>query len=467
LLYVDIPNRYFPREQGSRLPFTAISSYHHPMEQQPPLSPDATSWVFGANNPDLGLPLQHLPYCAFTHPDSGEPHLGAVIGACVLDLHACATAGLLTHSDALKAPTLNPLMALGPQAWSTLRSELQILLRTGNHLPSDTRKKAEAALLPTRGLTFVKPVHIPNYTDFYASIHHATRVGRLFRPDQPLLPNYKHIPIGYHGRASSIIVSDTPIIRPWGQTRPANPAALPNFTPTTALDYELELALYIGQSNPLGAPIPIDQASSHLFGLSLLNDWSARDIQSWEYQPLGPFLGKSFATSISPWITSMAALAPYRTSSAIRESGAAQPLAYLGSPDDHSHGGVNVLLEVFLATSTMRASGTAPHRLSASGSADLYWTPAQLVAHHTSNGCNLQIGDILATGTISGPTESSAGCLLELTRNGTAPLQLPNGETRTYLQDGDEITLRGNCTTPNHPPITLGECRATILPAHP
>ena len=425
------------------------------------------SWVFGANDPTLGLGLTHLPYCAFTHPDTAQTHLGAVIGACVLDLHACAISGLLSHSAELTAPTLNPFMSLGLQAWSTLRAELHTLLRTGNHLPTVTRKQTEAALLPTCDLTFLKPVLIPNYTDFYASIHHATRVGRLFRPDQPLLPNYKHLPIGYHGRASSIIPSGTPIRRPWGQTRPATPEAPPNFAPTAALDYELELALYIGQSNPLGTPVPIDRAANLIFGLSLLNDWSARDLQSWESQPLGPFLSKSFSTTIAPWITPMAALEPYSTSVAKRADCDPQPIAYLYSIDDQLSGAVNVSLEVFAITPSMRAAGISPCRLSSNNAADLYWTPAQLIAHHTSNGCNLQTGDILATGTISGPTESSAGCLLELTQNGTLPLTLPNGETRSYLLDGDEIILHASCQRPGHPRLTLGECRATILPAHP
>lgn len=433
----------------------------------PPVSPTTQSWVFAANDPNLGLPLQHLPYAAFTHPETGHTHLGAVIGACVLDLHACATSSLLSHPAELTAPILNPLMSLGPQAWSTLRSELQTLLRTGNHLLPGIRRQAEAALLPTRDLVFLKPVDISNYTDFYASIHHATRVGSLFRPDNPLLPNYKHIPIGYHGRASSIIPSGTPIRRPWGQSRSTAAPAPPTFSPTAALDYELELALYIGQSNPLGTPIPIDRAADHIFGLSLLNDWSARDLQSWESQPLGPFLSKSFATTVSPWITPWAALSPYSIPIAKRPESDPQPLGYLYSIEDQISGGINVMLEVLLVTPSMKAAGKSPYHLSSSNSAHLYWTPAQLIAHHTSNGCNLQIGDVLATGTISGPDESSAGCLLELTRNGILPITLPNGETRTFLADGDEIILRGSCETPNHPRITLGECRATILTAQP
>ncbi|WP_213805038.1 fumarylacetoacetase [Granulicella sp. dw_53] len=440
------------------------------MTQPPPITSLQTqSWVFGANDPTLGLGLTHLPYCAFQHPETGAPHLGAVIGACILDLHACSATGLLDESPTLAAAcltsTLNAFMALGPAAWSTLRTRLQTLLRTG---VKQERKKTEAALLPLRDTTFLKPVAIPNYTDFYASIFHATRVGRLFRPDHPLLPNYKHVPIGYHGRTSSLILSGTPVTRPYGQSKPdPSHPDIPNFCPTTALDYELELGLYIGQPNPLGTPIPIDRAASHLFGVSLLNDWSARDLQSWESQPLGPFLSKNFATTLSPWITPMAALAPFRAPSLPRPTDDPQPLPYLLDPTDQQAGNLNIKLEVSLLTEAMQAKNANPFTLSRSNSSDLYWTPAQLIAHHTSNGCNLQIGDLLGTGTISGPSEDSAGCLLELTRNGAIPLTLPNGETRTFLADGDELILRAYCTSPNHPPITLGECRTTILPPNP
>ena len=311
----------------------------------------------------------------------------------------------------------------------------------------------------------MKPVHIPNYTDFYASIDHAFRVGQLFRPDQPLLPNYKHLPIGYHGRASSIIPSEMPVIRPTGQSRPEPAGTEPEFGPTKSLDYELELGLYIGQPNFLGTPIPIVDADRHLFGVSLLNDWSARDIQSWEYQPLGPFLSKNFATTISPWVTPMAALEPFRVAASPHPHDDPKPLPYLHSAADQERGALDIRLDVYLATETMRANKLAPFQLSQSNPRDLYWTPAQLIAHHTSNGCNLQTGDLLATGTISSPPESSGGCLLELTRNGAKPIMLPTGELRTFLADGDEIILRGFCEAPGYPRIGLGECRGIILPA--
>jgi fumarylacetoacetase len=356
-------------------------------------------------------------------------------------------------------------MSLGHRSWTLLRETITNLLHADGE--PEHRQATEAALHSIAGATLVKPIHIPNYTDFYASIYHAARVGQLFRPDQPLLPNYKYIPIGYHGRASSIIPSGIPIFRPTGQTRPATTEAQPNFQPTNALDYELELALYIGQASLLGTPVPISQADHHLFGISLLNDWSARDIQSWEYQPLGPFLAKNFATTISPWVTPMAALEPFHVPVAPRPATDPKPLAYLHSTSDQEQGSLNVKLEILLSTKTMRDNKLEPFLLSESNARDLYWTPAQLIAHHTSNGCNLQIGDLLATGTISGPAEASAGCLLELTRNGAQPILLPTGESRTFLADGDEIILRGSCEAPSHPRIGLGECRATILPTHP
>ncbi len=407
------------------------------------------SWLPEANKPTADFPLTHLPYGAFEH--EGKQHLCVAIGAHLLDLHACATSGLLppTLVEACQAPILNPLMALGHRSWTLLRETLTSLLHADEK--PDRRQAAEAALHSIAGATLGRPIHIPNYTDFYASIHHATRVGQLFRPDQPLLPNYKHIPIGYHGRASSIIPSGIPVIRPLGQTRPTPEQSHPNFYPTNALDYELELALYIGQPNLLGSSIPISQAAQHLFGVSLLNDWSARDIQSWEYQPLGPFLAKNFATTVSPWVTPMAALEPFRAPAPSRPATDPKPLPYLHSVADQQQGSLKAKLEVFISTETMRKNKLAPFLLSESNAADLYWTPAQLIAHHTSNGCNLQVGDVLATGTISGPIEASAGCLLELTRNGAQPILLPTGESRTFLADGDEIILRGSCEAPGHP----------------
>ena len=421
------------------------------------------SWLPEANQPTAEFPLTHLPYGAFEL--QGQQHLCVAIGAHLLDLHDCAASGLLppTLVEVCQAPTLNPFLSLGHRSWTLLRETLTALLRVDAE--PNRRQSAEAALHSIAGATLVKPIHIPNYTDFYASIYHATRVGQLFRPDQPLLPNYKYVPIGYHGRASSIIPSGLPVIRPVGQSRPPTNDAPPNFLPTKTLDYELELALYVGQPSLLGTPIPISQADHHLFGVSLLNDWSARDIQSWEYQPLGPFLSKNFATTISPWVTPMAALEPFRAPAAPRAASDPKPLAYLHSSTDQEQGSLNVELEVLISTETMRGNKLDPFLLSKSNVHDLYWTPAQLIAHHTSNGCNLQIGDILATGTISGPTEASAGCLLELTRNGAQPILLPTGESRTFLADGDEIILRGSCEAPGHPRIVLGECRATILPA--
>jgi fumarylacetoacetase len=421
------------------------------------------SWLPEANQPTADFPLTHLPYGAFEL--EGRQHLCVAIGVHLLDLHVCASSNLLPQTlvEVCQASTLNPLMSLGHRSWALLRETVANLLHADAE--PERRQATEAALHSITGATLVKPIHIPNYTDFYASIYHATRVGQLFRPDQPLLPNYKHIPIGYHGRASSIIPSGIPIIRPLGQSRPASPEDQSNFLATRSLDYELEVALYIGEPSILGTPTPISQADHHLFGISLLNDWSARDIQSWEYQPLGPFLAKNFATSISPWVTPMAALEPFHAPATPRPHADPKPLPYLHSVADQEHGSLNVKLEVFLSTETMRKNKLDAFKLSESNTQDLYWTPAQLITHHTSNGCNLQIGDILATGTISGPAESSAGCLLELTRNGAQPILLPTGESRTFLADGDEIILRGSCEAPGHPRIGLGECRAAILPA--
>ena len=420
------------------------------------------SWLPEANQPTADFPLTHLPYGAFE--SDGQQHLCVAIGTHLLDLHQCATSKLLPRSiaAACQAPILNPLMALGSRSWALLRDTLTELLHASAE-PS-RRQAAEAALHSIAGTTLLKPIHIPDYTDFYASIHHATRVGKLFRPDQPLLPNYKYVPIGYHGRASSILPSGIPIQRPHGQTRPDKPGGIPTFGPTKSLDYELELAFYIGQPNPLGTPIAVGKAASHIFGVSLLNDWSARDIQSWEYQPLGPFLAKNFATTVSPWVTPMVALEPFRAPTSPRPKEDPKPLPYLRSAADQRSGSLDLKLEVFLSTNTMRANKLPPFRLSQSNAQDLYWTPAQLLAHHTSNGCNLQIGDLLATGTISGPAPTSAGCLLELTSNGAKPIALPTGETRSFLADGDEIILRGTCETPNHLHLTLGECRAAIVP---
>ena len=426
-----------------------------------------TSWVDSANEPGCGFPLQSLPYCivAGSH---GRGHIGVGIGAFILGLRSCHGAGLL---EALPAPilaaceaaTLNALMACEPSGHSALRCRLMHLLDTTADEP--TRNAVRAALTPRADATLLKPIESANYTDFYASIHHATRVGKLFRPDNPLLPNYKHVPIGYHGRASSIVVSGTPVRRPHGQTRPSETKDIPHFGPTAFLDYEVEVGIYIATPNQLGGPVPIIHAADHIFGLSLLNDWSARDMQVWENQPLGPFLAKSFATSVSPWVVSMAALAPFRVMAALRPPNDPSPLPYLFDASDQATGAIDLTVEAWLLTPSMREQGQPPHRLSQANLRDLYWTPAQLIAHHTSNGCNLLPGDLLATGTVSGPADESAGCLLELTVGGKQPLALPNGETRSALQDGDEVILRGFCRREGFPDISLGECRGLVLPA--
>jgi len=425
------------------------------------------SWVESANDPACGFPLQSLPYCVFAGED-GRPRLGAGIGAFVLDLRWSKGAGLF---DGLPAPiqaacdarTLNPLIAGGAAAQAALRIRLMDLL--GSNADPATQAAVSVALTPVENVAFLKPVESANYTDFYASIHHATRVGQLFRPENPLLPNYMHVPIGYHGRASSLVVSGTPVRRPRGQTKPAGPDGIPGFGPTRFLDYEVEVGLYIGESNPLGHPVPIRQAADHIFGLSLLNDWSARDMQSWESQPLGPFLSKSFATSVSPWVVPMAALAPFRVPANLRLPADPEPLPYLWDAMDQYTGALNLTVEAWLLTSDLRASGQPPHRLSQANMRHLWWTPAQLVAHHTSNGCNLIPGDLLATGTISNKDDGSAGCLLELTAGGEKPILLPNGETRTQLEDGDEVILRGFCRRDGFPDVSLGECRGVVAPA--
>ena len=318
-------------------------------------------------------------------------------------------------------------------------------------------------LTPIAEAEFRLPVEIGDYTDFYASIHHATRVGSLFRPEQPLLPNYKFVPIGYHGRASSIVVSGHEVVRPRGQ-RKLPTDATPEFGPTRQLDYEVEVGAYIGKGNELGHAVPIGSADEHLFGISLVNDWSARDVQAWEYQPLGPFLGKSFATTVSPWVVTMEALAPYRVPPAERAAGDPKPLPYLHAAD-FSHGAIELTVEVWLRTAAMRRDGVSAVRISSGNLRDLYWTFGQMVAHHTSNGCNLRVGDLLASGTISGPDAGAEGSLLEQTRRGASPLELTAGETRSFLEDGDEVILRGFCQRAGVPRIGLGECRGTVVTA--
>ena len=419
-----------------------------------------TSWIAAANDPHSDFPLANLPYGVFTHANTMR--IGIAIGDQIFDLRAAASESMLASLpaavvDSCTASVLNPLMVLGGEAWSVLRRRVTELLR--KDADAETQRRVAAMLVPQSDAEMQVPARIGDYTDFYASIHHATRVGKLFRPDNPLLPNYKYVPIGYHGRASSIVVSGSEVRRPSGQTKPAE-AAEPAFGPTRSLDYELEVGVFIGPGNELGRPIAIDGAEQHIFGLCLVNDWSARDMQSWEYQPLGPFLAKNFATTISPWIVPLQALAPYRVAVAERAEGDPAPLPYLASSNAQS--GFDVTLEVFIASRAMRERSMAPMRVSKGNLRDLYWSVSQLVTHHASNGCNLRPGDLLATGTISGPDEGSEGCLLEMKHRGE-PLRLATGETRVFLEDGDEVTFRAYAERPGLPRIGFGRCSGTLV----
>jgi fumarylacetoacetase len=341
-----------------------------------------------------------------------------------------------------------------------LRAVLSAALRADT--PEGERARAHGELLVAmRDVEPTLPARVGDYTDFYASIHHATNVGSMFRPDNPLLPNYKWVPIGYHGRASSIVASGTTVRRPAGQTRD-DPASPPSYAPSRRLDYELEIGAVVSAGNPLGEPIPIGDAERHVAGLCLVNDWSARDIQTWEYQPLGPFLAKSFATTVSPWIVTLDALAPFRVPAAERAAGDPAPLPYLDDPEDRARGGFGITLEVLLTTRRMRDDGHAPFLVSRGNFATMYWTVAQLVAHHSSNGCNLLPGDLIASGTVSGPEKESRGCLLERTWRGSDPLLLPTGERRQFLEDDDEVVMRAWCARDGHRRIGFGECRGRV-----
>ena len=408
--------------------------------------PQLKSWVESANRPGTDFPIQNLPFGVFQTTRT-PPRAGVAIGDFILDV---GESGLQPARS-----SLNDLMSQGPEYWANLRRLVSRFLREGS--PTSPN-----ALIPRADAEMLIPAQIGDYTDFYASIHHATNVGALFRPDNPLLPNYKYIPIGYHGRASSILISGAAITRPSGQLRP-DPSKPPTFGPSRLLDYELEVGAFIGPGNDLGSPVPLGEAEDHLFGICLLNDWSARDIQSWEYQPLGPFLAKSFATSISPWIVTMEALAPYRVPARPRPEGDPQPLPYLNDPADQSHGGISLNLEVSIQSEQMRRQGMPPHQLSQTNFQHMYWTLAQMVAHHTSNGCNLRPGDLIASGTVSGPTETEHGCLLEMTRRGTKPVALPTGEERRFLEDGDEVIFRGWLEREGFARIGVGECRGVTL----
>jgi fumarylacetoacetase len=426
---------------------------------------DLRSWVDSANAPATDFPIQNLPLGCFRSADAARP--GAAIGDRILDL-AAATPALDVEprirggiAGCVDTGTLNPLLALGRPALRALRLALSEALRVGAPAAERLRAGADRALVPMRDATPLLPVRIGDYTDFYASIHHATNVGSMFRPDNALLPNYKWVPIGYHGRASSVVPTGTPVRRPTGQSLDDG-SARPVVGPSRRLDYELEVGAIIATGNALGAPIPISEADSHVAGLCLVNDWSARDIQAWEYQPLGPFLAKSFATTISPWIVTLDALAPFRIPALVRPDGDPAPLPYLDDERDRTRGGFGIALEVLLSTRRMRDEGVPPWRVSAGSFATMYWTVAQLVAHHTSNGCNLAPGDLLASGTVSGAAKESRGCLLERTWRGTEPLELPTGETRRFLEDGDEVIMRASCEREGYRRIGFGECRGVV-----
>jgi fumarylacetoacetase len=421
--------------------------------------PALSSWVPSANARGTDFPVQNLPLGVFRRRGTHDrPRIGVAIGDAIFDLHHAAQENLVTGADTLReaceSTTLNALMSLPHAHRLQFRHTLSSLLRSG-------ADASRTQLVSHADAEMLLPAHIGDYTDFYASIFHATNVGKMFRPDNPLLPNYKYVPIGYHGRASSIVVSGTDVHRPSGQTRD-DPASPPVFGPSRRLDYELEVGFFVGRSNAQGEPVPMEHAGARLFGLCLLNDWSARDIQTWEYQPLGPFLAKSFSSSISPWVVTMEALAPFRVPAFHRAEGDPAPLPYLADEADQAGGGIDVKLEVLISSARMRAEGQAPVRVSHSTLADLYWTPAQLLAHHTSNGCNLQPGDLLGSGTVSGEAKDARGCLLELTWRGADPIQLPSGEARRFLEDGDEVIMRGTCEREGFTRIGLGECRGII-----
>jgi fumarylacetoacetase len=417
--------------------------------------PDAThgpklrSWVESANVPGCDFPIQNLPLGMFRPKGAKKPpRPGVAIGDKILDL-----AAISPHRD------LNELAAKGRSTWKALRRALSRALSD----PKQSRPLAKY-LLPMKRAELAVPVTIGDYTDFYTSSFHATNIGRLFRPDNPLLPNFKWIPIGYHGRASSVVVSGTPIVRPNGQAMPAG-AAAPVFGPCQRLDYEVEVGFVIGPGNSLGRTIPIVRAIDHVFGVVLLNDWSARDLQAWEYQPLGPFLAKNFATTVSPWIVTMEALAPFHAPAFARPEGDPQPLPYLADADNEARGHFDLRIEMYLRSERMRREKMPAHRVSAATYASCYWTPAQIVAHHASGGCNLQPGDLLGSGTISGPQEGSQGALIEVTRGGKQPLTLPTGETRAFLADGDEVIERGYCARDGFVRIGFGEAAGVIQPA--
>ncbi len=428
--------------------------------------PDLKSWVESANEDGCCFPIQNLPFAIYRPAGSNDYRAGVAIGSHILDLRALAAQGPFSQLaaralDACREDSLNALMALDAEHWSALRLALSRALSKGYA----HQARLEPLLSERATAQFHLPAHIGDYTDFYISLHHATAVGSLFRPDNPLLPNYKWVPIGYHGRASSINVSGADFPRPQGQTRPLADANIPSFGPSQRMDYELELGVFVGCGNAQGRRIDMDEAESHVFGLCILNDWSARDLQAWEYQPLGPFLAKNFASTISPWIVTLEALAPYRAPFE-RDPADPQPMPYLSSDQNTIAGGINIELEVAISTRKSRAARHEPHRLARSNFRHAYWSIAQLIAHHTVNGCNLRPGDLLGTGTLSGPAPGQEGSLLEATRGGKQCVALPWGEDRCFLEDYDRVIMHAYCQKDGHPSIGFGDCAATILPAN-
>jgi fumarylacetoacetase len=426
--------------------------------------PRRRSWVESAQG--SAFPIQNLPYGVFRRRGRDEPpRIGVAIGDCVLDVRGCVEARLLRGltpdaSCALCATTLNDFLALGPAAWRAARRAIGDLLDERATVLRDDAPRREALLPSMASADMLLPAAIGDYTDFYCSIHHATNVGSMFRPEQPLFPNYRHLPVGYHGRTSSIVVSGTPVRRPRGQTK-ADAAELPAYQPSRLLDYEMEVGFLVGPGNELGHPLEMSNASGQIFGLCIVNDWSARDVQKWEYQPLGPFTAKNFATTISPWVVTLDALAPFRGPGPDRAAGDPPVLAHLRPAEPFA---IDVAVEVRLASAAMRERGIPPVRVSRGSMRDLYWTIAQMLVHHTSTGCNLRPGDLIATGTISGATEESRGCLLERTWRGERPLALPDGTSRRFLEDGDEVIMTAHAEGKNAVRIGFGECRGVVLP---
>jgi fumarylacetoacetase len=430
--------------------------------------PARTSWVTSANG-HAEFPIQNLPLGVFS-VHGGKPRGGVAIGDAVLDIAAALEAGLFSGSareaaEAAVGPTLNPLLALPAGARKALRQRVSDI-----HDANGAERGRVAALAPrllhaAGDCAMHLPAAVGDYTDFFAGIHHARKGGQISRPDNPLMPNYKYVPVAYHSRASSVRPSGEDVRRPNGQRKLPTQDA-PDFGPCRNLDYELELGVWVGAGNRIGEPIPIGEAAQHIAGFCLLNDWSARDIQSWESQPLGPFLAKSFRTSVSPWIVTSEAMEPFRRPQPARPDGDPQPLPHLLGAADQAHGALDIECEVLLSTPAMRAAGAEPHRLCRSNTLALYWTVAQMVAHHSSGGCNLQPGDLFGSGTISGTDPDGIGCLLEMTFGGRDAITLGNGETRRYLEDGDEVIFRAHCRRAGAATIGFGECRGRVIAAH-